>query len=73
MEPKNEHCPTSGCEGVDTFYRFVVDIVDATLDGETGEFQTCGDSDQLKDESQGVFCSECGLCVSILADKVAIN
>jgi len=65
MEPKNEHCPTPDCEGVDTFYRFVVDIVDAGLDGETGEFQTCGDSDdQLKDENQGVFCSECGLRVA---------
>lgn len=62
-EPKGEHCPNPDCEGVDTFYRFVVDIVSSDLEGETGEFQNCGDSDMLKDGNQGIFCEECGLQV----------
>ena len=55
-----EQCPTDGCDGVDTFIRFVVDSVSSNLDGETGEFEDCGDSDMLKEENQGIFRTKCG-------------
>ena len=59
MSCGGEHCPTEGCDGVNSFFRYVCDTVESTLEGETGEWQNCEDSGYLKEEFQGIFCSEC--------------
>ena len=58
MSCEREHCPTEGCDGVDSFFCYVADTVESSLEGETGEWQDCAD-DVLKEEFQGIFCSEC--------------
>ena len=60
----NQECPTEGCGGVDTFYRWVTDTVDSDLDGMTGVNTDCGTGDELKDEFQDIRCRECGEVVA---------
>ena len=56
---RNQQCPTEGCDGIDTFYRWVADTVECDLEYNTGPDGEPGDSDMLIEKAQGVFCYMC--------------
>lgn len=56
---RGQHCPNKDCDGVDTFYRWVSDTIDSDLEGNTGQFENCGDGDATSSQYRGIWCNKC--------------